>query len=338
MASNKSLAAAKTERVDEYYTQREDIEKELMHYADQFKGKRVYCNCDDPEWSEFWQFFHRMFKPWELKSLTATHYEPCAENFAYRLDLSEDTNGDGIVDWNDEPVITQIECNGDFRSEICIDMLKEADIVVTNPPFSLFREYFTQLMEYGKKFLIVCPLTGFKYKETFPYVRDNKVWMGYTQPKVFRVPETCEEKGVYEEDGVRYVKRGNTYWMTNLDVVQRHKEADLRGNYYDPEKYPSYNNFDGIDVASANEVPCDWYGNMGVPINFLEKHCSDQFEIVGLGEGNLAKEIGVQKNHRGRSDLEYPLPDGGYKRPNARIVIRRRKKDETADSNEGQSS
>jgi len=325
MAGNKTMAIAKAQRVDEYYTRRVDIEAELMHYADQFEGKRIYLNCDDPEWSEFWLFFKRQFRSWRLKSLTATHFEPNAENFAYRLDLSEDTNEDGVVDWNDEPAITQIECNGDFRNQICIDMLKEADIVVTNPPFSLFREYFEQLMSYEKKFLIVCPLSGFKYKEVFPFIREDKVWMGYSQPKLFRVPEGYSGNDVTNIDGIPFVKKGNTYWMTNLDTERRHEKMDLRGVYYAPEKYPHYNNFDGIDVAHVEDIPCDWDGNMGVPINFLERYNPEQFEIVGLGEGDLAKEIGITRNHEGRTKLEYPLPDGTFKRPWARIVIRRRK-------------
>ena len=326
MASNSTYARAKAKRDDECYTRREDIEAELGHYADQFEGKRVYCNCDDPEWSEFWQFFKRQFKPWGLKSLTATHFEPDAANFAYRLDMSVDTNGDGVIDVHDEPVVTQIECNGDFRNQICIDMLDEADIVCTNPPFSLFREYITQLIEHDKRFLIIGPNNGVKYRETFPFFKDEKVWLGYTRPKKFRVPDGTTGGNVVVEDGVTYKKFGNVYWFTNLDVPERHVPLDLRGVYYDEDKYPHYNNFDGIDVAHVGDIPCDYFGNIGVPISYMEHHCPSQFEIVGLGEGNLAKEMGTTKciDRRAGSKLEVLRPDGTPKYPAARIVIRRK--------------
>ena len=191
MPSNKNLHKAKDAKNDEFYTQREDIERELSHYKDFFKDKVVYCNCDDPVESEFWKFFVRVFKDWGLKKLMATHYEPDEKNFAYKLEISEDTNGDGRVDMNDEPTITQIQCNGDFRSQICIDMLQEADIVVTNPPFSLFREYIMQLIEYDKKFLIIGHQNAIKYREIFPLIRANKLWLGYGFPGnvgFFRAP------------------------------------------------------------------------------------------------------------------------------------------------------
>lgn len=324
MARNQMLGVAKQTKQDEYYTLREAIEVELMHYADQFEGKSVYCNCDDPEWSEFWQFFKRMFVPWSLKSLTATHYETETENYSYRLDLA-DTNGDGTVDWKDDPVITQIEYNGDFRNQSCIDILDASDIIVTNPPFSLIREYIAQLIEHEKKFLIICPLSGIKYKETFPYLRDGKLWLGYTKPKKFRVPDGTTGSGVTVENGTWYKKFGNTYWITNLYVKTHHERLDTRGVYYSPERYQSYTNFDGIDVPSVSDIPCDWDGNMGVPISYMERHNPEQYEVIGLGEGNLAKEIGITRNHEGRTKLEVQDPDGTYRRPFARIVIRKRK-------------
>lgn len=254
MAGNRTLGNAKRTKDDECYTLRETIEAELMHYADQFEGKSVYCNCDDPEWSEFWQFFRRVFVPWGLKSLTATHYEPMEENYSYRLDLV-DTNGDGTIDWQDDPLVTQIEYNGDFRNQSCIEMLDAADIVCTNPPFSLIREYITQLIDHDKKFLIICPLSGVKYKETFPYLRDGKLWLGYTRPKKYRVPEGSTGKNVVVENGTWYKKFGNHYWITNLDVRMRHERLDTRGVYYSPDRYQHYTNFDGIDVPSVGEIP-----------------------------------------------------------------------------------
>lgn len=290
---NAALGAAKVNKIDEYFTRRVDIENELSHYADHFRDKVVYCNCDDPEWSEFWLFFKRNFRPWGLKKLIATHYEPDEKNYAYMLELSEDTNGDGVVDWNDDPIITQIPCNGDFRSAYCIDLLKEADIIVTNPPFSLMRPYLAQLMEYEKKFLIIAPLNSFKYRQTFAWFNDSKIWIGYTQPKVFRVPVGAEGKSVYVEDGVWYKKFGNVYWLTNLDIQKRHSTIDLRGNYYSEDKYKKFANYDAIIVDSVNEIPCDYDGIMGVPISFFDKFNPDQFELLGrTGDIEWARECG----------------------------------------------
>ena len=281
MAKNTNLNKAKDAKVDEFYTRREDIEAELSHYADHFKDKVVYCNCDDPTWSEFWQFFIRVFKDWGIKKLVATHYEPDEKNYAYKLEICEDTNDDGRIDVNDEPTITQIPCNGDFRSQACIDLLKEADIVVTNPPFSLIREYILQLIEYEKKFLIIGPLNVVKYKDTFPLLRDGKMWVGYTHPKCFRVPDTASGKSVFEEKGVKYQKFGNIQWYTNLDIPKRHVMLDLRGNYYTPNHYPTYVNYDGIEVKNINDIPCDYDGIMGVPISFLSDFNPEQFELIG---------------------------------------------------------
>ncbi len=319
MSGNAILGKSKKAREDECYTRREDIEQELAFYTCCFVGKVVYCNCDDPKQSEFWKFFARNFKPFGLKGLISTHFEPNEKNHAYKL----------VVDDGDakpEEVVEQpIMCNGDFRSQVCVDLLKEADIVVTNPPFSLFREYVGQLMEHEKKFLIIAPLTGVKYKETFPFLRDGKMWLGYTHPKKFVVPEGTTGKSVSRgSDGLLYKSFGNICWVTNLDIEKRHEFLDLRGTYLADGDYPEYTNFDGIDVANVNNIPCDFPGNMGVPISALDRICTDQFEIVGLGEGDLAKEIGVGKNHRGRTDLEVRNADGSYRRPFARIVIRNR--------------
>ena len=281
MANNTSLNKAKDTKKDEFYTRRVDIENELAHYADHFKDKVVYCNCDDPEWSEFWQFFRRNFRPWGLKKLIATHYEPDEKNYAYKLEIWEDTNGDGVVDWKDEPTITQIPCNGDFRSASCIDLLKEADIVVTNPPFSVIREYIAQLMEYEKKFLIIAPLNAVKYRDTFALCMHNKIWMGYSHPKVFRVPEGTTGKSVYVEGGVWYQKFGNVCWLTNLDIKKRHEFLDLRGTYYQPDIYQKFANFDAVIINKISDIPCDYDGIMGVPISFFDKYNPDQFILYG---------------------------------------------------------
>ena len=282
MAKNANLHKAKDAKVDEFYTRREDIEAELSHYRSHFKDQIVYCNCDDPTWSEFWQFFVRVFKDWGLKKLIATHYEPDEKNYAYKLEICEDTNGDGRIDTNDEPTITQIQCNGDFRNQICIDLLKESTLICTNPPFSMIREYILQLIEYNKKFLIIGPLNAVKYKDTFPLIKEGKMWMGYTHPKMFRVPDTAAGASVVEINGVKYQKFGNVQWYTNLDIPKIHTFLDLRGNYYRKKDYPPYYNYDAIDVEKVNDIPCDYDGKMGVPISFLENFNPEQFEIIGL--------------------------------------------------------
>ena len=318
---NANLQAAKKAKNDEFYTQRSDIENELCHYADHFRGKVVYCNCDDPRESEFWQFFVRNFEPWGLKKLIATHYETDAENFSYVLELSKDMNGDGVVNWDDEPIMTQLPCNGDFRSAACIELLKEADIVVTNPPFSLIKEYIGQLIEYDKKFLVIGPLNAVKYGEIFPLLMEDKVWLGYTHPKKFLMPSG------------EFKSFGNVMWFTNLDTYKRHTPLDLRGNYYAPEKYPKYVNYDAIEVGKVSDIPCDYDGMMGVPISFLEKYCPDQFEIVGMNWSVLADAVlsdDIRQHHSVARRLNFylPIPDGhgnDYTRMFDRIVIRRKK-------------
>lgn len=281
MAKNANLNRAKDAKLDEFYTRREDIEAELSHYRDHFKDKVVYCNCDDPTWSEFWKFFVRVFKDWELKKLMATHYEPDEKNFAYKLEICEDTNGDGKIDWRDDPTITQIPCNGDFRNQICIDMLKEADIVVTNPPFSLFREYVMQLVEYKKSFLVIGPLNAVKYRDLFALIQDEQMWVGYSFPKIFRVPEGTSGKSVFVENGITYKKFGNIQWFTNLDIPKRHVKLDLRGNYYKRGLFKRFANYDAINVDKVNDIPCDYEGVIGVPITYMNVHNPEQFDLLG---------------------------------------------------------
>ena len=327
MAANKNLNKAKAAKRDEFFTRREDIEAELSHYKRFFEEKVVYCNCDDPKESEFWQFFVRVFRDWKLKKLMATHYEPDEKNYAYKLELTEDTNGDGKIDWRDEPTITQIPCNGDFRSAVCIEMLKEADIVVTNPPFSLIREYIAQLMEYEKKFLIMAPLNAVKYKEVFPLIKKDKMWAGFGFNKTmeFIMPDTYKLKGkaYVDENGKKHGFVPGICWLTNLDIEKRHDKLDLRGNYYKSSEYPKYDNLNAIDVSKVADIPCDYEGWMGVPITFLENYNHEQFELIGMGTGDTAKEIGVTKNYRGRTDLAITV-NGKSKCPYTRIVIKNR--------------
>lgn len=330
MAKNKTLNKAKDAKNDEFYTQRSDIENELSHYADHFKDKVVYCNCDDPKESEFWQFFMRNFKAWGLKKLIATHYEPDEKNYSYVLEICEDTNGDGVVNYLDKPTVTQIPCNGDFRSGVCVEYLKEADIVVTNPPFSLFREYVAQLLEYDKKFVIIGHQNALKYKEIFPLIKDGKIWLGYGFPGnvgFFRAPH-YEDYAVSSQHKEGLIRVSGVCWYTNLDIPKRHTNLDLRGNYYSPEKYPKYDNFDGIDVSKVADIPCDYDGNIGVPITFLSVYSPDQFEIMGMGTGDTAKAIGVTKNYRGRTDLSITDENGKHKCPYTRIIIKNKHPEE----------
>lgn len=269
MSGNANLNRAGREKNDEYYTRREDIENELAHYTHHFQGKTVYCNCDDPEWSEFWKFFQRNFTTLGLKRLIATHYEPNDKNFSYSIEMQE---GD---DWHAVPKRKPLPCNGSFRSAACIELLEKSDIVVTNPPFSIAREfYIPQLMEYKKKFLIIGDLNWVTYKSIFPLVKDNEMWFGYNSVKAFREPDGSIKKF------------GNKLWFTNLDIPKRHKPLDLRGNYYTPERYPKYENYNAIEVKPVADIPCDYDGIMGVPITFLNLYNPEQFEILMMANGN----------------------------------------------------
>lgn len=262
--ANKNLTAAKNAKNDEFYTQLTDIEKELMYYKEHFRDKVVFCNCDDPTHSNFWKYFHLNFEFLGLKKLIATHFD--AEKPTYKLEY------EGGDDLNMEAgVVTPLTQNGDFRSPECIELLKEADIVVTNPPFSLFREYVSQLMEYGKKFVIIGNMNAITYKEFFPLLKENKVWLAYTSPKAFLQPDGSEKKF------------GNVVWYTNLDIKKRHEPIDLVEKY-SPEKYPKYDNYDAIEVSKTLDIPMDYDGVMGVPISFFDKYCPEQFVLIGATE------------------------------------------------------
>lgn len=307
MSKNASLIAAKKAKNDEFYTQKADIEAELSHYEEHFRGKTVYCNCDDPEYSEFWKFFVRNFKPYGLKKLIATHYEPNEQSFSYKLEAEADA--DGNFDIYQEPVKTPLPCNGDFRSAPCVELLKEADIVVTNPPFSLLRPFVAQLMEYGKKFIIIGNMNAITYKEFFPLLKNNQVWIGYTHPKRFM-----------QLDGTMK-SFGNIMWFTNLDIRKRHVPLSLRGNYYkgNEDKYPKYDNYDAIECGKVNDIPCDYDGVMGVPITFLDSYCPEQFEIVDINPHFfMLVNAGFEK------PKQLSLHNAGKKDPYARVLVRRR--------------
>lgn len=324
MANNADLNKANRAKKDEFYTQLTDIEKEMRFYREHFRGKVVFCNCDDPEYSNFWRYFQLNFYELGLKQLISTHYEE--EKPSYRMDIVSTDNGEqcGIPDY----VKTPLKQNGDFRSPECIEILKEADIVITNPPFSLFREYIAQLVEYGKQFIIIGNMNAIHYKEVFPLIRDNKLWIGqsiHSGDRKFHVPDdyplNASGCGI-DEDGRKFIRVKGIRWFSNIDVEQRHENLILYKNYT-PEEYPKYENYDAINIDKVADIPCDYYGDMGVPDNFLDQYNPDQFIIVGLGCGDLAKEIGITKNYRGRTDLAYKV-NGKDKCPYSRIIIRRK--------------
>ena len=346
--ANKNLNAAKAAKKDEFYTQLSDIERELQHYWQHFRGKVVLCNCDDPYESNFFKYFALRFNQLGLKKLICTCYNgsPVTGNelafhfdgfdddepkkIAYKVEITEvkDENGDGAVDLSDVQYLLKSDRNvlsilktGDFRSQECIELLKEADIVVTNPPFSLFREYIGQLMEYGKKFLIIGHQNAIHYKEVFPLIKDNLVWLGYgfkgTAGHFFSPYEDVATAGDHKENMIRV---SGVTWFTNLEIPKRHEMLELVCRF-SPDEYPKYDNFEGIDVGKTVDIPFDYDGVMGVPDTMLYSFNPEQFEIIGLGNGDLAKQIGITKNYRGRTDLAF-TKDGKHKCPYSRILIR----------------
>lgn len=332
--ANKNLNAAKEAKKDEFYTQLEDINNELRHYREHFRGKTVLCNCDDPRISNFFTYFSYNFEFLGLKRLMTTCYKSQSMDLFSQNECEEaiyliydgDRNGNNIPD-PEEIGIHPLKGDGDFRSKECIELLKQADIVVTNPPFSLFREYVAQLMEYGKKFLIIGIQNAIHYKEIFPLIKENKLWLGYSAGDMsFKVPKDYEPRETrywQDESGQKWRSMGNVCWYTNLDHKKRHEEMILYKNY-SPEYYPKYDNLDAIDVGKKEEIPCDYDGVMGVPDTLLFQLNPEQFEIIGLGSGDLAKQAGVAKNYRGRTDLAYTI-NGIHKCPYSRILIRRKK-------------
>jgi len=361
---NKGLHKAAKAKNDEFYTQLADIEKEIRHYKNQFRGKTVYCNCDDPYESNFFKYFAANFKALGLKKLITTSYVPSPiaggqlplfeieglnpdgkEPFKIEINEVKDFDSDGAVgltdvEWllrHDANVATPLKEGGDFRSKECIELLKEADIVVTNPPFSLFREYLAQLTKYKKKFLIIGNTNSMTYREVFKLFKEDKIRTGYTNFNVgmfFAVPDDWEKFHHIDEHGNKIARVSTSCWLTNLEVA-KHKEDVTLYKKYNPEEYPKYENYDAINVNKYTDIPCDYDGFIGVPITFLDKHNPEQFEIIGLGISSSGIEIGVQpykEEHkkyrkevqkRGAVDGDlYMMKDGIVEVPYARVIIK----------------
>lgn len=289
---NKVLHKANRTKQDEFYTQITDIEKELKHYRSFFKGKTIFCNCDDPDTSNFWRYFELNFEVFGLKKLISTHYETTKPS--YKLELMADIDGDGKITGKDI-VKSPLRQNGDFRSPECIEILQETDIVITNPPFSLFREYVAQLIEYNKYFIIIGNQNAITYKEIFTLLQQNKMWLGYTNGDMeFIVPDYYEPRATRyrEENGIKYRSMGNTCWFSNLDVAKRHEDIILY-KQYNPIEYPKYDNYDAIECSKVDNIPADYYGVVGVPITFMYRYNPDQFEIVRFRKGNDDKDLSI---------------------------------------------
>lgn len=386
MAKNADLGAAKTAKKDEFYTQLTDIEKEMRYYRKHFQGKTVLCNCDDPFESNFFKYFALNFNRLGLKKLIATCYysSPIAgQQLQYDCDANgqmtfyfEDTGmeenkskrpykavvtqvydkiGDGGVDMLDvaelfrsgENELVELEGDGDFRSPECLALLDEADIVVTNPPFSLFRDYVAVLMEHRKYFIIIGNMNAITYKEIFPLIKENKLWLGasiHSGDRKFYVPDdyplNASGCGI-DEDGRRYIRVKGVRWYTNLDLKQRHEETILVKRY-SSELYPTYDNYEAIDVSKVSDIPCDYAGIMGVPITFMDKYNPDQFDIIGcadytgkygsddIGVGRIGKKwIETYRKNGGRghytanmTSLVYYDSDGNARNTFKRILVR----------------
>jgi len=313
---NSNLHKAAKAKKDEFYTQISDIEKELRHYKEHFKDKVVFCNCDDPESSNFWKYFQLNFEFIGLKKLVATHYE--TEKPSYKLEL---TRG------QEQPVKTPLKQNGDFRSPECIEILKECDVVVTNPPFSLFREYVGQLMEYNKKFIIIGHQNAITYKEVFPLIKENKMWLGYGfkgNVGFFESPYEDTATSSQHKDGL--IRVSGVVWLTNLDMKKRHEEIILYKKY-SPEEYPTYDNYKAINVSKVAEIPMDYDGVMGVPITYMDKHNPDQFEICGMAAGNSrATGLYYDVSYTPHSEDRGGCGVVNGKRQYARILIKKKTK------------
>lgn len=358
----RELSAARSAKNDEFYTQLTDIENELQHYTEHFRGKTVLCNCDDPFESNFFRYFVLNFDLLGLKKLIATCYSgsPVAgeeltlfdvdgvsasdaqERKPYRLDITgiPDLDANGAVDLDDVRLLLQhdrnalrvLEGDGDFRSAECLEALAEADIVVTNPPFSLFREYVATLVREGKKFLILGNVNAVTAKDIFPLFRSNEMWFGpsiSSGDREFRVPSSYPLNAAgsrVDEHGTKYIRVKGVRWFTNLDHSRRHQPLTLTGTF-SPSRYPRYHNFDAIEVGKVADIPCDYAGPMGVPITFLDKFCPEQFRIVGIS-GELARPMSACANDHGHpragsGRFYVPSGDDGYRRLYDRIVVQR---------------
>lgn len=321
MSNNSNLHKARKAKNDEFYTQLSDIENELRHYRDHFKGKVVYCNCDDARESNFFRYFSINFEFLGLKKLITTGYKK--DGRGVMLVYEGDKNGNKAVD-DEEVQVTELEGDGDFRSEECVKLLDEADVVVTNPPFSLFREYVAQLVEHGKKFLIIGQTNAITFKEIFPLIKANKLWLGYGfkgGDSYFRIPK--DRVGEYDESFCDrekcIVHFRNCSWITNMDHGKRHEKLVLTEKY-DSAKYPKYDNYDAINVDKVNNIPKDYWGVMGVPITFLDKYNPKQFEILGTTyNGMCDKTLWIHPEEKHNE----PFIKG--KKKYVRLLIQRRK-------------
>jgi len=355
------LEKAKRNKADEFYTQLSDIEAEMLHYRDHFRGKVIFCNCDDPFESNFFKYFAMNFNFLGLKKLIATCYSnsPVAwqqlslfdvkslnvksadGKLPYKIEINEvrDENGDGAIGLADIELLLKngnnslalLKGDGDFRSHECVELLKQADIIATNPPFSLFREYIAQLMEYKKKFIIIGSKNAITYLDVFKLIKENKIWLGNgfrNGNAYFKIPAEYSREwadGVYNPD-TGLVKFRNVGWFTNLDFQKRHENLTLY-KHYTPEEYPRYVNYDAIEVSKVAEIPFDYDGEMGVPITFLDKYNPEQFEIIGSSRfvGKPMSEFAPKGTYvAGGVRFYLPNGDGTYQRLYDRIVIKRK--------------
>ena len=318
--SSSVLQKARNEKNDEFYTQLSDIENELKHYKEHFKGKTVLCNCDDPRFSNFFHYFSYKFEDLGLKKLITVCYKSQERDLfsqndcesAIYLEYTGDKNGDNVPSV-EEIGVKQLKGNGDFRSSECIELLKQADIVVTNPPFSLFREFVAQLIQFNKKFIIIGNQNAITYKEIFKLLKENKIWLGNNSGDMsFKVPNYYEPSATrfwVDESGQILRSMGNICWYTNLDILKRHENLILYKNYT-PTDFPKYDNYDAINVNKVSEIPRDYNGIMGVPVTFMDKYNPEQFEILGLDDHRV--------EWRGRG------PELNGKTIYRRIIIRRK--------------
>jgi len=354
-----TLSKAKRNKADEFYTQLVDIEAEMRHYRHHFKGKSVLCNCDDPYESNFFKYFAANFNFLGLRKLVATCYagssvmqselslfdvsgvaeSDASERRPYKVEITEvnDLNKDGATDLTDVAILlknerntlTVLEGDGDFRSAECRKLMQQADIVVTNPPFSLFREFVAQLMELEKQFVIIGNQNAITYKDVFSLFSENKIWLGQSissGDREFRVPDSypLEAAGYrVDENGVKYIRVKGVRWFTNLDLPKRHQTLTLYRNYT-PQEYPTYDNYDAIEVGKTAEIPCDYDGAMGVPITFLDKYNPEQFEIIGNSTA-LATPIIDQNGKRCSGRFYLRAENGDLRRLYERIVIKHKR-------------
>jgi hypothetical protein len=362
MMGNNLFEQAKKNKADDFYTQLSDIEAEMRHYKDMFEGKVIFCNCDDPYESNFFKYFAMNFNYFGLKKLIATCYSdsPVAgeqlplfdvkslnlkksdSKHSYKVEISEvgDENADGAVDLadveyllkNKKNTLSLLKGDGDFRSDECIELLKETDIVATNPPFSLFREYMAQLIKFEKKFIIIGNVNAITYKDIFRLIKENKVWLGqsiHSGDREFRVPDYYPLQAAgyrVDENGKKYIRVKGVRWFTNLDFEERHENITLY-KHYTLIEYPIYVNYNAIEVSKTAEIPCDYEGEMGVPITFLDRYNPEQFEIIGSSRliGKPMSQFAAKGTYAAGGVRFYlPNGEGNYRCLYDRIVIKRK--------------